>query len=42
MRQKIEEERQKVERIKHQKLQTLKEIGIAEKYQTDLAKKRIC
>ena len=42
VRQRIEDERMKVEGIKAQKLQQLKEIGIADKYQADLAKKRIC
>lgn len=41
MRQKIEEERVKVENIKKKKLDDLKNIGIADKYQADLAKKRI-
>jgi len=31
-----------VEGIKAQKLQGLRDIGIHEKYQADLAKKRIC
>jgi hypothetical protein len=31
-----------VEGIKAQKLNGLREIGIADKYQADLAKKRIC
>ena len=42
VRQKIEDERLKVEGIKAQKLQGLRDIGIAEKYQADLSKKRIC
>ena len=42
VRQKIEDERLKVEGIKAQKLQGLREIGIADKYQADLSKKRIC
>lgn len=42
VRQRIEDERLKVEGIKAQKLQGLKDIGIAEKYQADLSKKRIC
>lgn len=42
VRQRIEDERLKVEGIKKAKLQSLQEIGIAEKYQADLAKKRIC
>ena len=42
VRQKIEDERLKVEGIKAQKLQGLRDIGIADKYQADLSKKRIC
>lgn len=42
VRQRIEDERLKVEGIKKAKLMSLQEIGIAEKYQADLAKKRIC
>ena len=42
VRQKLEDERLKVEGIKAQKLQGLKDIGIADKYQADLTKKRIC
>jgi len=42
VRQRIEDERLKVEGIKKQKLDQLAEIGIAEKYRADLAKKRIC
>ena len=42
VRQRLEDERLKVEGIKAQKLQGLKDIGIAEKYQADLTKKRIC
>lgn len=41
VRQKIEEERLKVENIKKKKLDDLKNIGIADKYQADLSKKRI-
>jgi len=41
VRQKIEEERLKVENIKKKKLQDLAAVGIADKYQADLAKKRI-
>lgn len=36
VRQKIEDERLKVERIKGQKLQGLQGLGIADKYKTDL------
>ena len=42
VRQRLEDERLKVEGIKAQKLQGLKDIGIADKYQADLTKKRIC
>ena len=42
VRQRIEDERLKVEGIKAKKLQGLQDIGIANKYQADLAKKRIC
>ena len=41
VRQKIEDERLKVERIKREKLDGLRGIGIADKYQTDLSKKKI-
>ena len=41
VRQRLEDERLKVEGIKVKKLNTLKEIGIEEKYQAELAKKRI-
>ena len=41
VRQRIEDERLKVEGIKAQKLQDLKGLGIEGKYQADLAKKRI-
>ena len=41
VRQRIEDERLKVERIKADKLNGLKDLGIAEKYQADLSKKRI-
>lgn len=41
VRQKIEDERVKVEKIKAKKLGDLKDIGIADKYQADLSKKRI-
>lgn len=41
VRQKIENERLKVENIKKSKQDSLVQIGIADKYQADLAKKRI-
>ena len=41
VRQRIEDERLKVERIKKQKLQGLVDQGIESKYQADLSKKRI-
>lgn len=41
VRQRIEDERLKVERIKAQKLQGLVDLGIEDKYQADLSKKRI-
>lgn len=41
VRQKLEDERLKVEGIKKQKLASLKDIGIEEKYQAELAKKKI-
>ena len=41
VRQRIEDERLKVERIKKEKLAGIVELGVAEKYQADLAKKRI-
>ena len=41
VRQRIEDERLKVERIKKEKLAGIAELGIADKYQADLAKKRI-
>lgn len=41
VRQRIEDERLKVERIKAGKLQGLIGLGIDNKYQADLAKKRI-
>ena len=41
VRQRIEDERLKVERIKKEKLAGIVDLGIAEKYQADLAKKRI-
>jgi len=41
VRQRIEDERLKVERIKAQKLQGLVDVGIEGKYQADLSKKRI-
>lgn len=41
VRQRIEDERRKVEGIKMQKLGHLQNLGIEEKYQADLAKKRV-
>ena len=41
VRQRIEDERLKVERIKKAKLEGLQQLGIESKYQADLAKKRI-
>ena len=41
VRQKLEDERQKVEGIKKQKLASLKDIGIEGKYQAELSKKKI-
>jgi hypothetical protein len=41
VRQKLEDERLKVEGIKKKKLDGLQTIGIAEKYQAELAKKKI-
>ena len=41
VRQRIEDERLKVEGIKKTKLEGLKGLGIADKYQADLTKKRI-
>lgn len=41
VRQRLEDERLKVEGIKGQKLSGLKSIGIEDKYQAELAKKRI-
>ena len=41
VRQRIEDERLKVERIKKQKLDGLVSLGIEGKYQADLSKKRI-
>ena len=41
VRQRIEDERLKVERIKAEKLQSLVDLGIESKYQADLSKKRI-
>jgi hypothetical protein len=37
----LEDEKMKVEGIKKQKLQGLKHIGIEDKYQAELAKKKI-
>lgn len=41
MRQKLEEDRLKVEAIKQQKLQHIQSLGIDSKYTTELAKKKI-
>jgi hypothetical protein len=41
VRQKIEDERLKVEGIKNEKLQSIKDLGIAQKYMADLSKKKI-
>ena len=41
VRQRIEDERKKVEGIKMTKLKQLQTLGIEEKYQADLAKKRV-
>lgn len=41
VRQKLEDERLKVEGIKKQKLASLQDIGIEDKYQAELAKKKI-
>ena len=41
VRNKIDEERQKIERIKDKKLTTLKGDAIPEKYTTELAKKKV-
>lgn len=41
VRQKLEEEKMKVEGIKQRKLGELKKLGIHDKYQHDLAKKKI-
>ena len=41
VRQRIEDERLKVEGIKKTKLDGLRQLGIADKYQADLTKKRI-
>lgn len=42
VRQRIEDERLKVEGIKKEKLQGLKDLAIDEKYLADLSKKKIC
>ena len=41
MRSKLEEDRLKVEAIKHSKLSSIQGLGIDPKYQTELAKKKI-
>lgn len=41
VRQRIEDERKKVEGIKMTKLKQLQTLGIEDKYQADLAKKRV-
>lgn len=41
VRQKLEEDRQKLEAIKQQKLNNIAELGIEKKYQYELAKKKI-
>lgn len=41
VRQKIDEERNKIETIKEKKLNDLKKIGIEDKYQAQLARKKI-
>lgn len=41
VRQKIDEERHKIEHIKEKKLDELKKIGIEDKYQAQLARKKI-
>jgi len=41
VRQRLEDERVKVEGIKGQKLQSLQKLGIDNKYQADLSKKKI-
>ena len=41
VRQKLEDDRLKVEAIKQQKLKGIQDLGIHPKYQTELAKKKI-
>lgn len=41
MREKQENERLKLERIKREKLQLLNELGIPDKYKAELSKKKI-
>lgn len=41
MRQKLEEDRLKVEGIKQRKLNELQDLGVEQKYQYELAKKKI-
>ena len=41
MRQKLEDDRLKIEAIKQKKLAQIQELGIEEKYQAELAKKKI-
>ena len=41
MRQKIEEERRKIEAIKQKKLEDLQQLNIPDKYQAELARKKI-
>lgn len=41
VRQKLEEDRLKVEGIKHRKLNELQSLGVEQKYQYELAKKKI-
>jgi hypothetical protein len=41
VRQKIEEERRKIEAIKHKKIDELNNLNIPDKYKAELAKKKI-
>lgn len=42
VRQKLEDDRLKVEGIKQRKLNELQSLGVEQKYQYELAKKRLC
>ena len=41
VRQKMEVEKQTLEKIKHKKLEQLKSLGISEKYAAELARKKV-